>query len=70
MTWAAFVKTAYKAARGWGVQPSEFWQMSPREWWWEFDSNLAAHKRMTPGRGGFSVAEWDDARRRHKERFG
>lgn len=22
----------------WGIQPSEFWDMSPQEWWWIFDA--------------------------------
>ena len=22
----------------WGIQPSEFWQMGPEEWWWVYDT--------------------------------
>lgn len=44
--------------------------MSPAEWWLEYDTKIAAHKRLTKGAGGFSAAEWDAARRLHKERTG
>ena len=78
MTWAAFVKKAYQAARDWGIQPSEFWRMSPWEWWAELDSRIIANRAIEerleeaktgkkPG-GGFSGKEWEDARRRHRER--
>lgn len=69
MTWAAFVKSAYQAARGWDIQPSEFWSMTPQEWWWEFDQRLLDHKRLTKKGGGLSEADWADARKRHKERM-
>lgn len=69
MTWAAFTKTAYKAAREWGMQPSEFWKLSPAEWWAEFDTKYLAQKRLDKKGGGFSAAEWDDARRRHKAKM-
>lgn len=69
MTWADFVKAAYKAAREWGIQPSEFWSMSPREWWWEADTKISLSKRMTKQAGGFSQSEWEAARRKHKERM-
>jgi hypothetical protein len=42
--------------------------MSPEEWWLEFDSRLAAQKRVTKGAGGFTSAEWDAARRKHREK--
>lgn len=69
MTWAAFVKSAYQAARNWDMQPSEFWALSPLEWWWEFDARMAAQKRLTNKGGGFSGADWEAARKRHKERM-
>lgn len=69
MTWADFVKTAYKAAREWGIQPSEFWAMSPTEWWWEADSKIAFSRQTTKGAGGFSQAEWAEARRKHREKM-
>lgn len=28
----------------WGLQPSEFWAMSPREWWLVFDAKMAKNK--------------------------
>lgn len=75
MTWAAFERGAYQAARAWEVQPSEFWGMSPWEWWMEFDMRIAEDRKMReaidkkpkPGTK-FSGGEWDDARRRFKER--
>jgi hypothetical protein len=42
--------------------------MSPEEWWLEFDSRLAAQKRVSKGAGGFTAAEWDEARRKHREK--
>jgi hypothetical protein len=69
VTWADFVKAAYKAARDWGIQPSEFWAMSVQEWWWEADSKIAVSKRLKKGPSGFSEAEWEDARRRHREKM-
>lgn len=70
MTWAGFVKAAYKSARDWGIQPSEFWAMSVAEWWWEADAKIRLSKKMTKGTGGISQADWEDARKRHKERMG
>ena len=43
--------------------------MSPAEWWLEFDTKMAAHKRMTKQAGGFTAAEWSEARRKHKEKL-
>jgi len=51
VTWAAFVKRAYQAARDWGIQPSEFWKMSPWEWWTEFESKMEAQKRLADHMG-------------------
>ena len=78
MTWATFAKAAYAVAREWGMQPSEFWNLSPAEYWAEFDSKVRAARRLQeladggkPGKAkgsAFSSAEWDDARRRFRER--
>jgi hypothetical protein len=48
------------------------------DWWVEFDAKLAESRAMDekmeeartgkPKGGGFSKAEWAEARRRHKER--
>jgi hypothetical protein len=43
--------------------------MSVQEWWWEADSKIAVSKRITKKSGGFSEAEWDAARRKHRERM-
>jgi hypothetical protein len=29
----------YLWARQWGIQPSEFWEMTISEWWLEYDLN-------------------------------
>lgn len=72
MTWAAVVRRAYVAARGWGIQPSEFWAMSPEEWWLELDGHIETQARIeaqTPGLGGRTKAEWEEAKRRHREKM-
>ncbi len=79
MTWAAFTRRAYQAARTWGIQPSEFWRLSPCDWWAEFDAKMDEADRMEEltaksgfapkGGGGFSKAEWDKARRIHAEKM-
>lgn len=28
----------------WGIQPTEFWLMSPREWWLIYDGKSASNK--------------------------
>ena len=79
MTWAAFVRKAYQAARDWGMQPSEFWRLSPWEWWAELDAKIEAQERIDEALneakggkakgGGFSRAEWDKARAKHSEKM-
>jgi hypothetical protein len=32
----------YLHARSWGIQPSEFWNMTIPEWWAEYDLNTKA----------------------------
>lgn len=51
------------------MQPSEFWALSPQEWWWEADAKVRQHKAMTPGAGGFSQLDWEQARKRHREKM-
>jgi len=43
--------------------------MCPQEWWLEFDSKMAAQKRLTKQAGGFTAAEWSEARRKHRDRI-
>ena len=60
------------------MQPSEFWRLPIDDWWCEFDAKMAEARAMEEkmaeaqgGKakgGGFTKAEWEDARRRHKER--
>lgn len=26
--------------RGWEIAPSEFWRMTPQEWWWLYEINV------------------------------
>lgn len=75
MTWAAFARRAYQAARDWGVQPSEFRALSPAEWWAEFDARMEANDRIEEavaeakrGKQGFTKAEWDAARKAYSEK--
>ena len=56
------------------MQPSEFWELSLTEFWWEFDSHVAKSEAMKtpaegPGPGHFSRAEWQAARKLHKEKM-
>lgn len=46
--------------------------MTVQEWWWEFDSRYEQGKKLeaqTKGGGKFSGPEWDEARRKHKEKM-
>lgn len=55
------------------MQPSEFWLLSPQEWWWEFDAKFKAHRRIADAQdkaaGKFTETEWEAARRIHKEKM-
>ncbi len=54
------------------MQPNEFWSLSLTEFWWEFDSNVAQNKTTKPGSRGpgkFSRAEWEAARKKHREKM-
>mgnify|MGYP000040402196 CR=1 FL=1 len=46
----------YVAARGWGIQPSEFWGMTMAEWFVEADHHTGHQK---PVRGHLSPDEFD-----------
>jgi hypothetical protein len=43
--------------------------MSPEEFWIEFDLKHEIQRRITKGLGGISEAEWDAARKKHKEKM-
>lgn len=61
---------AYKAAREWGIQPSEFRALSPWEFWLEFDTKTEIAEKIKATSGGkFSGPEWDRARRIHAEKM-
>jgi hypothetical protein len=34
----------YLYARDWGIQPSEFWNMTMSEWWVEYEAKAPAAK--------------------------
>lgn len=60
------------------MQPSEFWGLPVSDWWMEFDAKVIEHRRMQEisggggkgkAGGGFSSAEWDKARKLHKEKM-
>lgn len=79
MTWAAFERSAYQAARSWGMQPSEFWALPVADWWAELDAHIAEARRLEDrlkdakagkvGGSAFSEAEWAAARKRHAEKM-
>ena len=59
-------------ARGWEIQPSEFWRMTVQEWWWEYDMRVDEAKRlqdMMKDGGKWSGPKWDEARRKHREKM-
>lgn len=66
------VKRAFQAARYWGVQPSEFWAMAIRDWWWEYaarDEESRELRRMADTPAKFRGPKWDEARKRHAEKM-
>ncbi len=39
------IRVSYQTAVGlWGIQPSEFWAMTPQEWWWINDVKVAVNR--------------------------
>lgn len=61
------------------MQPSEFWSLPVSDWWVELDAHIAEAKqleaKMDEAKSGrksgsvFSADQWEDAKRRHKERL-
>jgi hypothetical protein len=45
----------YLHARSWGVQPSEFWNMTLSEWWAEYDH----HDTTSPGKFAGNLTQED-----------
>lgn len=50
------------------MQPSEFWNLSSTEFWWEFDVNARTRKANEKGIGGHSKLEWELAWQKHKRK--
>lgn len=55
------------------MQPSEFWQLSPEEFWWEYDMRVRVNKRLDEEKVGrvkptFTSAEWEAARKKFREK--
>lgn len=51
----------YLWAREWGIQPSEFWQMTIPEWWLEYELRAPAEQGERFA-GGLTRAEVDELR--------
>ena len=59
------------------MQPSEFWGLPVFDWWAELDAKIIEWRMVdeiagggkTKSGGGFSRAEWDKARRLHREKM-
>jgi len=51
------------------MAPSEFWCLSPTEFWWEFDARVRAAKKLNDmvdkKTGKFSQSDWAAARMAH-----
>ena len=63
---------AYARCREWDMQPSEFWALSPWEFWLEFDARYAAAiamKKAVEGTDKFSGPEWEKARAIHRKKM-
>ena len=43
--------------------------MTLQEWWWEADQKIATQKHFKRGLGGHTEAEWEAARRKHREKM-
>lgn len=72
MTWADFERSAYKASRNWDMQPSEFWGISPQEWWWEYDMRVAEAEEVKKAIGKnktTATPDWDRLRKLHKAKM-
>lgn len=63
------------------MQPSEFWRLPVCDFWAELDAKVDEARKMQEmtedfkaGKGGkgnvFSRAEWDAARKKHREKMG
>jgi hypothetical protein len=55
------------------MAPSEFWNLSTQEWFWEFDTKIAEARRIKemqtkPG-SKFTEGEWAKARKLHSEKM-
>lgn len=56
----------YKCAVGvWGVAPSEFWQMTPQEWWWLHAVKMANAQAFTHK----DLQDLDDFAAEHGEKY-
>lgn len=61
------------------MQPSEFWALPVADWWVELDAHIAEAKRLDAkldeakgkksGGSVFTAEQWEDARRRHREKM-
>lgn len=52
---------AYQAARGWGMQPSEFWALPIADFWTELDGHAEMQRRASgkPDKIEFTAEELD-----------
>jgi hypothetical protein len=48
------------------MQPSEFWELSPEEFWLEYDFRTAGSEAA---KNATQDVDWDTARRLHKEKM-
>lgn len=77
MTWAAFERSSYQAARSWGIQPSEFWKLPVYDFWAELDAKVIEAEKLREMTAGqktsgnvFSREDWEAARAKHREKKG
>jgi len=52
------------------MAPSEFWGLSPEEFWWEVDAKVRVQKKLNKkSKSNFGADAWNEARKIHSEKM-
>jgi len=63
--WADVVDGCYTTARAWDMQPSEFWALSPYDFWLEFDVRMESQQSSA---GGPTYKDFERVRELHRKK--